>query len=240
MSGKLIHDFTVLQSVPPGVAATNNGVHAGRWINLAKYGKATIVYLNGDTLATERDIRLREATDNAGAGAQGLDFSHIYRLGARVYFDPATVVGTFQVGEALTCATGGSGVINSIQSDHFVIYIDDDTTAFDNGVLLTGGTSTATATSHATNALRDTDILIRHEVLAGERVAAALNTFESNDDVDEDVYVIEVDAADLTDGYTHINADIDGVGAADDTGRAMFVILGGKRYAGEPTETAID
>ena len=240
MSGKLIHDFTVLQSVPPGVAASNALVHGGRWINLAKYGKATIVYLNGDTLVTERDVRLREATDNTGAGAQGLDFSHIYRLGARVYFDPATVVGTFQVGEQVDGAAGGEGVIKSIESDHFVLYITDDANAFANDELLTGGTSGATVTSHATNALRDTDILIRHEVLAGERVAAALNTFETNDDVDEDVYVIEVDAADLTDGYTHINADIDGVGAADDTARAMFVILGGKRYAGEPTETAVD
>jgi len=225
--------FTVVPSVPPGDAAANALVHAGDWVSLKNYNRCSVVLQIGDAAVSTRTLRLQQATSVAGAGAKALPFSAVWRTGARLYFDPATVAGTFQVGEEVAGANGVA-VIHSIHADHFVVHSVDETAgAFVAGETVTGGTSGATADLTAAGFLVDEDILVRTEVAAG-------NTFVAPA-VPNRTYVVEIAAPmlDVNEGYDCILADISAVGGADDTARSVTYILSEPRYKQDPMESAI-
>ena len=229
--GERMGYFTVVPSVPPGDAAANALVHAGDWVSLKNYNRCSVVMRVG-TAVTTRTLRLQQATNVAGAGAAALNFTHVWRTGFRLYFDPTTGNATdFVVGEAVTGAGAGAGVIHSIHGDHLVCHTHNGT-VFVASELITGAAG-ATANLLAANFYVDEDILVRQTVAAG-------NTFVAPA-VSDKTYVIEFNAADLNvpAGYDCILADISAVGAADDTARSVEYIMSGARYKEEPMKTAI-
>ena len=231
-SGERMGYFTIVPSVPPGNAAANALVHAGDYVSLKNYERCSVVLKIG-TAITTRTLRIRQATNVAGAGVKALNFAAIWRTGARLYFDPDTLAGAYQVGEAVVGAGGGSGTIHSIHADHLVIHTHNGI-AYVASEVITGAVSGATADLIGASFYVDEDILCREEL------AAPANTFVAPA-VSNKVYVGEFKGADLdvTNGYDCVLADIFAVGAADDTARSVDYILSQPRYANEPMETAI-
>ncbi len=214
-----------VQSVYP---ITSDAVAAGRWISLRNYERVSVELVIGVAGATQT-LRLRQATNIAGAGAAALNFEAIWRSGARLFFNPATLVGRFQVGETITGAGAGSAVIHSIHSDHVVVHTYNGT-VFVAAEVLTGGTGGATANAAAANFWVDTDILCRQEL------AAPASTFVAPA-VANQTYTIEIAGADLNvnNEYSCIQADISAVGAAVNTGKSVKYLPVGSRYKNEPT-----
>jgi len=240
MIGEFMGYHHLVHSVRAGVAATNAVVDAGVWVSLANHKRASVVFEIGDTSVTTRTLSLEEATDTAGTGNQALNFTHIWRCASRLYFDPTTRNAIdYVVGEVVTGAGAATSVIHSIHADHLVVHTWDNV-AYVASEVITGAAG-ATANLVAANFHTDLDIFVRHAVAAGDRVGGVqLNTFIAPA-VSNKTYIIEVDASRLTvaDGYDCINAYISAVGAADDTARSILYILGGTRYAQDPTQSVL-
>lgn len=61
------------------------GANTGDWVSLETYNRMAVVFLSAvGTAADDPTLTLQEATDNAGAGAQNLNFTRIYRKQAAV------------------------------------------------------------------------------------------------------------------------------------------------------------
>ena len=187
----------------------------------------------GAAAGATQTLRLQQATNVAGAGAQALNVEAIWRSGARLYFDPATLSGSFQVGETVTGAGAGSAVIHSIHADHLVVHTYNGT-VFVADEVLTGGTSGATANATSADFYMDTDILCREELVA------PADTFVAPA-VANQVYAVEIKGSDLDmeDGYHCIQADISAVGAAVDTDKSVTYFLGKARYKNEPMQSVL-
>lgn len=229
--GERMGYLTVVPSVPPGTAAENALVHAGDWVSLKNYNRCSVVMRIG-TSVTTRTLRLQQATNVAGAGAAALNFTAVWRTGFRLYFDPTTRNAIdYVVGEVVTGAGAGTGVIHSIHGDHLVCHTHNGTVFVASEVIT--GAAGGTANLLAANFYVDEDILCRETVAAG-------NTFVAPA-VSDKTYVIEIKASDLnvTNGFDCVLADISAVGAADDTARSVEYILSGARFKQEPMETAI-
>lgn len=228
MTGERMGYFTVVPSVRPDIHAAPV---AGDWISLKNYQRCSIVLNVGDTAANAPTLRLQQATNVAGTGAAPLLFSAVWRTGARLYFDPTTVVGTFLPGEAVMGAGGGSGVIHSIHADHFVVHTYNNV-AYVAGEVITGAISGATANLAAAGFFIDEDILCRHVQ------SAAASTFAAPA-VANKLYVVEIDASMLAvnNGYDCLMADISALAGACDL--SVTYILSQPRYKNEPMETAI-
>lgn len=233
MNGERMGYFTVVPSVPPGDAAANALVHAGDYVSMKNYNRCSVVMQIGSAAVSTRTLRLQQATNVAGAGAAALNFEAVWRTGARLYFDPTTRNATdYVVGEVVTGAGAGTGVIHEIHADHLVIHTWNGT-VFVAGEVITGAAG-ATANLLAAGFYVDEDILCRQEL------PAAVNTFVAPA-VANMTYVIEIKAADLnvTGGFDCVLADISAVGGADDTARSVNYIMSEPRYKNEPMETAI-
>ncbi|MFA7462327.1 MAG: hypothetical protein WCY59_04180 [Anaerovoracaceae bacterium] len=229
MSGEIMGYATLVQSLPP---AARTAATTGTYISLKNYPRCGIVLNVGATAGLgTATLRVRQATSVAGAGAASLNFNAVWRTGARLYFTPSTLTGTFQVGEAVTGAGGGAGVIHSIHADHLVIR-NFNNTAFVASELITGGTSGATANLTATNFYGDDDILVRQEL------AAATNQFNFPT-IANKIYVVDIDAStlDVNNGYDCIEAGCATVGATATF--SITYLLGNARYKGEPMESVV-
>jgi hypothetical protein len=232
MTGERMGYFTIVPSVPPGTAAQNALVHGGDWVSLKNYNRCSVVLRIGAAVTT-RTLRIQQATNVAGAGVKALNFEALWRTGARLCFDSASRNEiNYVVGEAVTGAGGGSGVIHSIHADHLVIHTHNGI-AFVAGEVITGAAG-ATANLLAAGFYVDEDILCR------QKLPAAVNTFVAPA-VSNKTYVFEFAAEDLdaAGGFSCLLADISAVGAADDTARSVEYILSQPRYKNEPMETAI-
>ncbi len=233
MAGERMGYMTVVPSVPPGVAAENALVHAGDYISLKNYNRCSVVMQMGSTVVTTRTLRIQQARNVAGAGAKALTFEAIWRTGARLNFDPTTRNAlAFVVGEVVTGAGGGTGVIHQIHADHLIIHTWNGV-AFVASELITGAAG-------ATANLLAAGFYVHEDILCRDELPAAVNTFVAPA-VPGMTYVVEIAASmlDVSEGFDCILADISAVGGADDTGRSVTYILSEPRYANEPMETAI-
>lgn len=228
MTGERMGYFTVVPSVRPDIHAAPA---AGDWISLKNYQRCSVILNVGNTAGNAPTLRLQQALDVAGNGAAPLLFEAVWRTGARLYFDPATVVGTFLPGEAVVGAGAGSSVIHSIHADHFVVHTYNNT-VYVAGELITGAISGATANLVAAGFFVDEDILCRQTQVAPAATFAAPA-------VANKLYVVEIDASmlNVNNGYDCLMADISVLAGACDL--SVTYILSQPRYKNEPMETAI-
>ena len=78
MSVMLLERGTLVPAVLP--ADYNGQANDGDWISLKNYARVAVVYFSGDgTAASDPTLTIEQATDVAGAGAKGLNFTTIYR-----------------------------------------------------------------------------------------------------------------------------------------------------------------
>ena len=229
MTGERLGYMTVVPSVQP---VTSGVVHAGTWISMKNYERVTCVMQIGATAGDTQTLRLRQATTLAGAGAAALNFEAVYRTGARLYFDPATRVGDYVVGEVVTGAGAGASTIAAIYNDHLLVYAWNNTVYVANEVIT--GAGGATANLVAANFFMDQDTMVRVEL------PAAIDTVEAPADINKQ-YAVDIKTSDLNvnGGYDCIQADISAVGGAGNTDKSVFYILSQPRYAGMPQQTVL-
>ncbi len=79
---QLAQDGQIVQAFAP--VDLNTAGAAGDWINLALYRRVTVIFTCGvGTAGDDPTLELKQATDNAGAGAKALDFTAIFsKVGA--------------------------------------------------------------------------------------------------------------------------------------------------------------
>lgn len=221
--------MTVVPSVQP---MTSGLVQAGAWINLKNYERVTCVMQIGLVAGDTQTLRLQQATNLAGAGAAALNFEAVYRTGARLYFDPATRVGDFVVGEVVTGAGAGASTIAAIYNDHLLVFAFNETVYVANELIT--GAGGATANLVAANFFMDEDTMVRIELPAATNTVVAPAVINKQ-------YAVDIKTSDLNvnGGYDCIQADISAVGGAGATDKSVFYILSQPRYAGMPQQTVL-
>jgi len=204
----------------------NTGANPGDYINMKNY-KTAFVSIMQNTAAGTAAVTLVQAKDVAATGAKALAFTRYYMTGIKLNYTSPT--GMFTVGETVTGAGGGSGVVYKDYGNCLLLYTVN-ATAFVDAELLTGGTSGITATCSGTNTDEDT--------LLPVDLAAGVNTF-TIPAVATRKYVIPItaDMLDGANGYDCVRVHIAQATAAG-IGSAEY-ILADPRYSEEPMPSAI-
>jgi len=216
--------MTILPSVHP--ADADSGVLAGTYISLKNHQRCTVVVSLGAMSAGTTTIRLMQAQDVAATGAKALNFTHVWRMGCKVFHDAPA--GAFQVGEVLTgVGSGTTSVIHELHGSYMIVY-EIAVATFVVGDVLTGGTSGATA-----NALT---IALEYGLNCRVPMAAAANTIALA--IPDETYEIEVDPADLdiNNGFDCMLAEVSGSGGTNFVG--VNYLLSKPRYKEEPQKSA--
>lgn len=165
-----------------------NGATAGQWISLKNFNRLTIlVTLGALNAAADVALRLQQAVNVAGGGAKALNFTHMWRPCAKLRYTPSA--GRFEVGEVVTGAGAHTGIVHSVQDN--ILTLHTTTGTFNDGEVLTGGTSGATGNADG----------VLYEVGGKCRVplAAAASTYIFNSQVGHrnSCFEIDIDPASL-------------------------------------------
>lgn len=214
--------------VPIPAQDLNDAAVKSAWVDLSKYGHATVFVSVGDTAGATFAVTLQEAKDNAATGAQTLAYTKYWSNGQKLFFTGRSAA-NFTVGETIT-QTGGSAntaYVYAVSSDHLLIIPLTNGTTWTTASVITGGTSGATATTNGTG--QDEDIFL--DRAASSTFTAPVVTFKS--------FSVEVDCEDLTaaDDYTHFRVCIADPGTA--TIASGCIILTRPSYRGVPMPSAI-
>lgn len=201
----------------------SGGAQAGDFVSMKNYDHCDAVIMIGATAGATCAVTLDKAASVAG-GTTELEFTRYYSTGFRLDYTGAS--GSFTVGETVTGAGSGSGVVYKDNGDHLICHTYNGTTFVD-GETITGGTSGTTASANGIQ--KNEDILVPR--------TATSNTFTIPATANR-TYVIPVDAAMLGDGYDCFQVDLGDAGSSQTDGVAMYV-MSKPRYAGEIAETAI-
>jgi S-adenosylmethionine/arginine decarboxylase-like enzyme len=204
----------------------SDGASAGDWVSMKNWGHCDIVIMIGETAGATCAVTLDQATLVDGTGSKTLSFSTYYRTGFRLDYDGAS--GSFTVGETVTGAGAGSGVVVEDNGDHLIMHTYNGTTFVDNEVL-TGGTSGTTA--NANGVQKNEDILVE--------ATASSDTFTIPATANR-MYVIPVDAEmlDVSGGFDCLQLDLADAGSSQTDGGALYV-MSKPRYAAKVPQTAI-
>ena len=215
--------MTILPSIHP--VDSNSQAVAGTYISLKAHQRCTVLAELGVVAAGTVTIQLLQATNVAAAGAKALNFTHVWRLGAKVYHGATT--GVFQVGEVVTgVGSGATGLIHEIHGNHLVIY--EIVGVFAIGDTLTGTTSAATAVA--------TTAALEYGLNCRVPMAAAANTIALT--VAGETYEIEIEGSDLdiNNGFDCMCAGVSASGGANLV--AVNYLLSKLRYKEEPQKSA--
>lgn len=199
------------------------GPKAGDFISMKNYGHCDVVIMIGPTAGATVAVTLDKANAVSG-GTTTLSFTKYYSTGFRLDYDGAS--GSFTVGETVTGAGGGTGVVVKDNGDYLIMHTYNGTTFVDNETI-TGGTSGTTASANGIQ--KNEDILV-------ERTASS-DTFTIPATANR-TYVIPVDADMLGDGYDCFQVDLGDAGSSQTDGVAFYV-MGEPRYNATIAETAI-
>jgi len=200
------------------------GPFTGDYVCLKNYGHAAVNISIGVTTGTCA-ITLLQATSVAGAGSKSLGFAKYWMTGTKLKIKSKT--GNFTVGETVSGAGGGSGVVFKDNGDHLLLYTVN-ATAFVDGETVTGASSLFTAVADGIGV--EEDILLPCTATSDTFTIPAVSARK---------YVIEIDAntLDMDNDYDCVavyfaDATAGCIGGAD-------YILCEPRYSGEPMPTAI-
>jgi len=217
--------MTILPSVNP--ADADSGVLAGTYISLKNHQRCTVVVSLGAMSAGTTTIRLMQAQNVAAAGAKALNFTHVWRMGCKVFHDAP--VGTFQVGEVVTGVgiSGTTGIIHELHGSFMIVY-EIAVATFVVGDVLTGTTSGATANA--------TTVALEYGLNCRVPLAAAAATVVLT--IPDETYEIEVDPADLdiNNGFDCMVAQVSASGGANLVG--INYLLSKPRYKEQPQKSA--
>ena len=216
--------MTILPSVHPQSSAA--GALAGTYISLKNHQRCTVVVSLGVVAAGTTTIQLLQAQNVAAAGAKVLNFTHVWRMGCKVFHDAP--VGTFQVGEIVTgVGSGTTGIIHELHGSFMIVY-EIAVATFVVGDVLTGTTSAATA-----NALT---IALEYGLNCRVPMAAAAAVIALT--IPNETYEIEIDPAslDINNGFDCICAGVSASGGANLTG--INYLLSKPRYKEQPQKSA--
>jgi hypothetical protein len=204
----------------------NTGANPGDYVSLKDFQKLGII-ISQNTAAGTAAVTLLQAKNVAALGAKALAFTRYWMTGVKLNYDGAS--GKFTVGETVTGAGGGSGVVYADCGSYLLLYTVNATAFVDNEVI-TGGTSGTTANADG--------IGINEDMMLPVDLAAGVNTF-TIPAVAQRKYGIEVtpDMLDRANDYNCVRVNIAQATAAG-IGSCLYVLEGGKTK-GIPMPTAI-
>jgi hypothetical protein len=204
----------------------NTGANPGDYVSLKDYQKLGIL-ISQNTAAGTAAVTLVQAKDVAATGAKALAFTRYWMTGVKLNYDGAT--GRFTVGETVTGAGGGSGVVYYDNGSYLLLYTVNATAFVDNEVL-TGGTSGTTASADG--------IGINEDIMLPVDLAAGVNTF-TIPAVAQRKYGIEItpDMLDRANDYDCVRVHIAQATAAG-IGSCVYILEDGKSKT-VPMPTAI-
>jgi len=217
--------MTILPSVHPVDSA--GALVAGTYISLKNHQRCTVVVSLGAVATPTVTIQLLQATNVAAAGAKALNFTHVWRMGCKVFHDAP--VGTFQVGEVVTGVgiSGTTGLIHELHGGFMIVY-EIAVATFVVGDVLTGTTSGATANALTT--------ALEYGLNCRVPMAAAANTIALT--IADETYEIEIDPAtlDTNNGFDCIEARVSASGGVNLV--AIDYLLSKPRYKEQPQKSA--
>jgi hypothetical protein len=218
------HNIQIVPAVWP--VDFNTAANPGDYVSMKNYKKC-LVSIMQNTAAGTAAVTLVQARNVAATGAKALAFNRYYMTGIKLNYTSPT--GMFTVGETVTGAGGGSGVVYKDTGSYLLLYTVN-ATAFVDTELLTGGTSGTTATCSGTNTHED--------ILLPVDLAAGVNTF-TIPAVANRKYVIPIDASmlDADNDYDCVRVNIAQATAAG-IGSAEYILME-PRFVEEPMPTAI-
>lgn len=215
--------MTILPSIHPVDSAT--APVAGTYISLKAHQRCTVMVSLGVVAAGTVTIQLQQATNVAAAGVKNLNFTHVWRMGGKVYH--GAITGTFQVGEIVTgVGSGATGLIHETHNGYMTIY--EISGVFAIADVLTGTTSLATAT--ATTAMTEYGLNCRVPMAAAAATIALT--------IPDETYEIEIEGSDLdvNNGFDCMVAQVSASGGANLV--AISYLLSKARYKEEPQKSA--
>lgn len=204
----------------------NSGANAGDYVSMKDYPIVGVL-ISQNTAGGTAAVTLLQAKDVAATGAKTLAFTRYWVSGVKLNYDGSS--GSFTVGETVTGADGGSGVVYYDNGTYLLLYTVNATAFVDNETI-TGGTSATTASANGIGI--DEDIMLPVDLTAG------VNTF-TIPAVAQRKYGIEItaDMLDRDNDYDCVRVNIaqaTGVGI----GSAVYIMPNGKTK-GIPMPTAI-
>ena len=222
-TGERMGLMTVLPSITPVDSAT--APVAGTYISLKMHQWCTVLIALGVVAAGTVTIQLQQATNVAAAGVKNLLFTHVWRMGCKVFHDAP--VGTFQVGEIVTgVGSGTTGLIHEVHGSFLIVY-EIAVATFVVGDVLTGTTSAATANA--------TTIALEYGLNCRVPMAAAATLIALT--IPDETYEIEVDPAslDINNGFDCLVAQVSASGGANIVGISYLLK---PRYKEQPQKSA--
>jgi hypothetical protein len=137
----IIERLKVVNAIRP--VDLNTGANAGDYISLKNAIRAAVSIDIGVTTGT-CVVTMAQAKDVAATATKTLSFTKYWMSGTKLRYTGAT--GLFTVGETVTGAGGGSGVVYADSGSYLYLYTVN-ATAYVDGETLTGGTSAITASA---------------------------------------------------------------------------------------------
>ena len=200
---------------------TQDGALTSAVINMEGYDQADI-YIQIGTVTKAGAVTLEKGRV-AGTVATALAFERYFSTGFIIEYNRPSVDAPAAVGETVTGAGAGSGVIAQDLGNKLVCYSYNGTTFVDDEVLTFSGGKTA----RAVGIQKHTDIMVPRPVVA--------DTFNA-ENLAAKTYCIPVTAAMLGDGFKFVEVNI---GDMDATGVAVFAVMSGPRCANTPPLRAV-
>jgi hypothetical protein len=195
-----------------------SGANAGDYISLKNAIQAAVdiscgVVAGGGTCV----VTMYQAKDVSGTAAKALSFTKYWMTGTKLKYTSPT--GKFTVGETVTGAGGGSGVVYKDTGSCLYLYTVN-ATAFVDGETLTGGTSAVTATADGIGI--DEDIPLPCSCSDTFTIPAVSNR----------KYWIEIDPSslDVANGFCCVRVHLAQAGASN---------IGNAEYVIEPKHTSL-